>query len=66
MNKQTINVTGMTCKHCKANVENNIKTLPYIEDVVVDLTDKSVTLTGKNIQLQEVKNLINDLGYKAL
>ncbi|MFZ4464167.1 MAG: heavy-metal-associated domain-containing protein, partial [Bacteroidales bacterium] len=30
----TIKISGMTCNHCKANVENNLKKLPGIESVV--------------------------------
>ena len=58
----TIKVSGMTCNHCKANVENNLKKLPGIENVVVDLATHSAQLTGK-FDLTTVKKTVEELGY---
>ncbi len=66
MNSSKIKVEGMTCNHCKANVENNLKKLSFIETATVDLNDKSVTIEGNNIDLKKVKETIDSLGYKSL
>lgn len=66
MATQQIKVDGMTCNHCKANVENNLQKLPNVESVTVNLDDKSVTLEGENIDIQNVKDTIDSLGYKNL
>jgi hypothetical protein len=55
-------VDGMTCNHCKNSVETNLKNLPNVIDAVVDLENKSVSVTG-TISKDEVKTLINELGY---
>jgi len=63
---KTIKVDGMTCNHCKANVENNLKKLDFIESAEVNLSNKTVDLSGDNIDLDKVKELIDDLGYKYI
>lgn len=66
MEIKTIKVEGMTCNHCKANVENNLKTLSFIASASVNLGDKTVTLKGDHIELQKVKDAIEALGYKVV
>ena len=41
-----IKVNGMMCKHCKATVERVCKAVPGVQDAVVDLAAKTVTVTG--------------------
>jgi uncharacterized membrane protein YraQ (UPF0718 family)/copper chaperone CopZ len=64
MTLKTINVQGMTCNHCKANVENNLQKLDFISGVNIDLATGNVELDGKNIDLEKVKDVVNGLGYK--
>ena len=66
MKVQTIKVEGMTCNHCKANVENNLKKLAFVDNAVVNLADKSVTLEGDDIDLEKVKETVESIGYKAV
>ena len=42
-----ITVHGMMCKHCKATVERVCKAIPGVQDAVVDLAAKNVTVTGE-------------------
>ncbi|MBR8536730.1 permease [Carboxylicivirga sediminis] len=65
MEIKTIKVEGMTCNHCKANVESNLKKLAFIENAQVNLREKTVTLEGDNIELDKIKEAIDSLGYKA-
>jgi uncharacterized membrane protein YraQ (UPF0718 family) len=65
MEIKTIKVEGMTCNHCKANVESNLKKLAFIENAQVNLSEKTVTLEGDNFKLDEIKQTIDSLGYKA-
>jgi uncharacterized membrane protein YraQ (UPF0718 family)/copper chaperone CopZ len=64
MSLKTIKVQGMTCNHCKANVENNLRNLDFITDVKIDLPSGIIELDGNNIDLEKVKSTINELGYK--
>ena len=62
-NIKTIWVGGMTCNHCKANVENSIKSAEGVEEVSVDLTTGKVNITGKSIDLDKIKSGIESIGY---
>lgn len=66
METQIIKVDGMTCNHCKANVESNLEKLDFITSAKVNLIEKSVTLEGKNIIIKNVKEAIESLGYKPI
>lgn len=66
MNTQTIKVDGMTCNHCKANVETNLEKLSFIDSAQVNLNDKTVTLTGENVDVEKTKETIEGLGYTPL
>ncbi len=63
MATETIKVDGMTCNHCKANVETNLEKLDFINSAKVNLADKTVTLEGEDIEMETVKDTINSLGY---
>lgn len=63
MQTEVLKVDGMTCNHCKANVENNLQKLGFIDKAIVNLAEKTVTLEGSNIKVDEVKETISSLGY---
>lgn len=66
MEIQTIKVEGMTCNHCKANVETNLERLGFVSSAKVNLADKTVTIEGDQIELEKAKETIASLGYKPL
>lgn len=66
MEIQTIKVDGMTCNHCKANVESNLEKLSFVKSAKVNLSDKTVTLEGDHIEIKMVKETIDTLGYKNM
>jgi uncharacterized protein len=61
---QTINVEGMTCSHCEANVARNLTKLDGIDEVVADRNTAQVKISGTNINLDEIARVITDLGYQ--
>jgi len=65
VSSKTIRVEGMTCNHCKNNVETNLKQLEFIDNAQVNLVDKTVSIEGAKIDLDKVKALINSLGYSC-
>ena len=65
-NIQTIHVGGMTCNHCKANVDNSIKSAEVVKDVSVDLTTGKVKITGNYFDLAKIKSGIESIGYKII
>jgi len=58
-----IQVQGLTCPHCKANVENGLKKLEGIETAVADLKSGVVEISGSEIDLEKVKTSIEGGGY---
>lgn len=64
MNQTQINVGGMTCNHCKANVENRLERLDGIEKAEVNLERATVALTGKDIDLEAVEQSVKEIGYE--
>jgi uncharacterized membrane protein YraQ (UPF0718 family)/copper chaperone CopZ len=65
METARIKVSGMTCSHCKMNVERNVSQLPFVDDVRVDLVHDMVYVYGEKINREKVTQLIDSLGYKA-
>ena len=60
-----IKVEGMMCPHCKARVESVCKEIAGVQDAVVNLQEKIVTITG-NANVEEIKNSITNAGYKVV
>jgi len=63
MISKKILVKGMTCNHCKQNVEDRIKMIEGIEEVHVDLSTGKVAISGKQIDLASIKSGIESIGY---
>ncbi len=61
----TIYVGGMTCNHCKENVENSIKSVKGVDDVAVDLTTGKVNIRGKSFDMHKIRTGIKSIGYKV-
>lgn len=59
----TVNVSGMTCSHCEANVKRNLEALKGITNVVADNKSGKVKISGTKIDLAKVKQTVNGLGY---
>lgn len=63
--KTVISVNGMMCTHCQARVESVCKGVAGVENAVVDLKAKNVTVTG-NPDIAAVKKAIVDAGYEVV
>ncbi len=66
MISKKILVKGMTCNHCRQNVENKIKSIDGIEQVRVDLSTGKVTISGTSIDLTKIQSGIENIGYDYL
>ncbi|MBS0012116.1 MAG: permease [Bacteroidales bacterium] len=60
-----MNVKGMTCNHCKQNVENAASSVEGVESVNVDLAGGSLTVSGKDYDLDKIKSNIRAVGYEV-
>jgi len=57
-------VEGMTCKNCKAHVENGIKGISGVEEVVADHITGLVTVDGDQVQDETIKMAVENAGYR--
>ncbi len=60
-----IKVEGMMCPHCKARVESVCKAVAGVQDAVVDLQARNVTVTGDADVALLKKNII-EAGYEVV
>lgn len=66
MATQTIKVEGMTCNHCKTNIETNLEKLDFVDSAKVNLATKTVVLEGENVDIEKAKATIRSLGYNPV
>lgn len=68
MTTETYNVTGMTCGHCVASVETELRAVPGVSDVTVDLTPggtSKVTVTSDEpLARDDVAAAVDEAGYQ--
>ncbi|HJT92383.1 MAG TPA: cation transporter [Mycobacterium sp.] len=65
MQTKTYAVTGMTCSHCVTSVESEIKQLPGVTDVQVNLASGAVTVTSDQaIDDAAVAAAVDEAGYE--
>jgi copper chaperone len=68
MTTTTYSVTGMTCGHCVSAVTEEIKKLPGVQDVAVELVEggaSQVTVASEGpLPEQEVRDAVDEAGYE--
>lgn len=60
-----LNVTGMTCGHCKAAVETALKAVAGVTAVAVDLPGGKASVSGANLELSALTAAVAEEGYRA-
>lgn len=61
-----LNVEGMMCSGCENRVQNSLKTIEGVTDVLASHTNKTVTVTTNgNVDKAVLKEAIEDLGYEV-
>ena len=64
MATKTYTVTGMTCAHCVSSVDTEIKQIPGVTDVQVDLASGHVTVTSEQpVDDAAVAAAVDEAGY---
>jgi len=66
MNSRIIKIGGMTCNHCRMNVEKILLGVKDIRDVRIDLSNGEAVLTGENIDMINVAKKIEEGGYEFI
>jgi len=62
---KTYSVPGMHCGHCKASVTEELRAVPGVEQVDVDLDTKLVTVSGAGLEEAGLRAAIEEAGYEA-
>jgi len=60
---ETYRVEGMTCNHCKANVENGIRELDESSEVYADPGTNELRVSASNLSAEAIKSKVESLGY---
>ena len=64
MKETIIKVEGMVCNGCTNRVQNAIKNIEGIEEVIADYTTGVVKIISKNdVSENEIKEKIEDIGF---
>jgi copper chaperone len=61
----TYSVSGMSCGHCKAAVEQEVAQVPGVEFVNADLDTKLVVVRGEALEDGALRAAIDEAGYEA-
>ncbi len=63
-----INVNGMSCNHCVKSIENAINKVDGVSTCSVSLEQSlvSITTTGEKPTLDEIREIISDLGFEPV
>ncbi len=63
--RTTYQVEGMTCGHCIAAVTTEVKSVPGVSDVSVDITTGRVIVTStRPLERAEVAAAVDEAGYE--
>jgi copper chaperone len=66
MASKTYTVTGMTCSHCVNSVGTEIRQIPGVTDVQVDLASGAVTVTSeRSLDDAAVAAAVDEAGYEV-
>lgn len=66
MKEFIIKVEGMACEGCERRIQNALKNIEGIENIVANYKEGTVTITAENIVLDKVKEKIEDIGFRVL
>ena len=67
MKKAELKVNGMACIGCENMIQNALKEIEGVEEVVADHTDNTVKITCRDTVSEAVlKDTITSLGYEVV
>lgn len=62
----SLTVSGMSCQHCVAAVEEALRDVPGVERVEVDLDRACATVEGAGLDTAALRAAVADAGYDAV
>jgi copper chaperone len=61
----TYSVPAIHCAHCEMSIRDEVSEVDGVEDVVVDLETKLVTVNGRDLDDAALRAAIAEAGYEA-
>lgn len=61
----TLDVEGMSCQHCVANVKKSLEAVQGVIEATPDLDSGKVIINGENLDDELLKQSIIDAGYRV-
>lgn len=61
----TYSVPAIHCEHCGMSIREEVSEVEGVEDVVVDLGTKIVTVRGQQLSDEDLRAAIEEAGYEA-
>jgi copper chaperone len=65
MSSFVYSVPGMSCAHCEQSVSSELRDVPGVESVEVDLETKLVVVRGEALDDKVLRAAIEEAGYEA-
>lgn len=67
MKTTVIKVTGMSCRHCQAAVENTVKAFSGVNSVKVNLNQGIATVDydEQKVTIRQITDSIEEIGYRV-
>ncbi|MCX7679319.1 MAG: heavy-metal-associated domain-containing protein [Spirochaetes bacterium] len=59
----TFRVLNISCAHCKAKIENELRQIEGITEVNVNIVNKTVEVRG-NFSFRKIKDVLETMGYQ--
>jgi copper chaperone len=66
METLTYSVPGMHCSHCKEAVQREVSAVDGVAAVETDLESKLVTVSGKKLSDDAIRQAIEEAGYEPV
>lgn len=65
--KKIIKIEGMSCNHCKMSVEDALKKIDGVQNVSVNLEEKTAIIEiEKELDNQQIINTIDEIGFDVI
>ena len=67
MEEINLKVEGMECTGCEKRIQNAVSNITGVKEVEANHENGVVVITAKNeVDVEEIKNKINDLGFEVI
>ncbi len=66
MKEIILKVEGMACTGCENRIQNALKTKKGIKEVVANHQEGTVKIVAEDIDLEEIKQQIENIGFTVL